>query len=572
MLPFISLLFQMFFYSIAVLYLATSICLLCIYLSIQMEISREAARRELELVSGKTGRYYHFSGLDRILTKGNPENDWYYSFLEEDEECSVNIDNDEAAGNEITVFINCKVNGADGTAMGIVGVGFRVDSLQALLKEYEDKYGVKAYLVNRDGMIEISTEQTGYQSADLFESCNFPQLKSAILAERKDTQSFWYQSPGVDGYLVTRFVQNLDWFLIIDHNTSALVTQQKRQLLALVSVAVIVIAFVLITITAIIRKYNKQIVKLTVKWEKEHQSIFQKATEQFYENIYELDITNNRAASEATEEYFESLGVSRGIPYDKSLHIIAQKQIKEEYRQGYIEMFSPDHVLALYQEGVENLRYDFQITTDGVNYYWMRIMAHIFTWEEDRSVRMLTYRQNIDEEKQREQFLFEKMQLDSLTGLLNKVATQENIRSLLPESPTTMFAFYIVDVDNFKQVNDSLGHAAGDEVLTEFAHTMKAQFRDNDTLGRIGGDEFVAFLPVEDPEMAERRAQALSVSLCRTVETGAGSCYITASIGVAIAPRDGTDFETLYRNADTALYRTKKNGKNGYTLYTGETG
>ena len=96
------------------------------------------------LVSARTNRYYHFNGLDRVLEKGNPENEWYYAFLEAGEEYSLNIDNDEAARNEITVFINAKITDQDGEIMGIVGVGFRVDTLQALLREYEEKFDVRA--------------------------------------------------------------------------------------------------------------------------------------------------------------------------------------------------------------------------------------------------------------------------------------------------------------------------------------------------------------------------------------------------------------------------------------------
>ena len=532
------------------------------------------------LVSANTGRYYHFNGLDRVLAEDDPENVWYYEFLESDEEYSLNIDNDEAASDEITTFINCKINDTGGQTLGVVGVGFRVGTLQELLRYYEENYDVKAYLVDRQGMIEISTDQTGYQASNLFESCDYPQLKDEILnagagmgdswSYDSDTQNFWYHGADVDGYLVTKYVESLEWFLIIDHDTSMLANQQTRQLALLIFVVILVVALVLVTITGIIRKYNSRIVKMTVEWEQEHQSVFKKATEQLYENIYELDITHNCAASEETEKYFESLGASRGTPFDESLQIIAKQQIKEEYRKGYIDTFSPEHVLEAYKNGTENLRYDFLISTDGVNYYWMRIMAHIYTWQADGSVRMMVYRQNIDEEKRREQYLFEKMQRDSLTGLLNQTATRENVRSLLLKMPEKLFAFYIFDLDNFKGVNDSFGHAVGDRVLVEFARILKAQFGEGEIVGRIGGDEFVAFQPLEENRAAEKKAVSLTEALHFTIKTEEGPCEITVSIGVAVAPQEGTDFETLYRNADTALYRIKKSGKGGFAVYFAE--
>lgn len=520
------------------------------------------------LVSARTNRYYHFNGLDRVLEKGNPENEWYYAFLEAGEEYSLNIDNDEAARNEITVFINAKITDQDGEIMGIVGVGFRVDTLQALLREYEEKFDVRAYLVAADGTIEISTDRTGYEATDLFADSQYAQLKDDILQNREDRQSFWYGEQGARGYLASQYVSNLGWYLLIDHDTADLNRQLTLQLLGAFVVLVVVVIFVLLTITGIIRKYNRQVVELTVFREQEHQAAFVKATEQLYENIYELDITHNRAASEATEAYFESLGAPKGPPFHEGLRIIAEKQIKEEFRQGYIDTFSPERVLEAHRQGTENLRYDFLISTDGTNYYWMRINAHIYTVTEDGSVRMLVCRQNIDAEKRREQYMLDRMQQDSLSGLFNKAATREHIRSML-KSPGP-FAFFILDIDNFKQVNDRFGHAIGDKVLLDFARTIRSQFRESDIVGRIGGDEFVAFLSVRDREVAEKKAQELTVVLRREIETDAGVCKIAASIGVALSPQSGADFESLYKSADIALYQVKKEGKNRYAFYPNE--
>lgn len=518
------------------------------------------------LVSAQTDRYYHFNGLDRVLAADNPENEWYYAFLTEGEEYSLNIDNDEAAKNEITVFINAKITDEKEQIMGIVGVGFRVDTLQRLLGDYEKEFGVRAYLVDREGTIEISTDRTGYEAAGLFEEVRYSGMQDNILKDTEGRQDIWYNGPEGKGYLASQYIPNLEWFLVIDHDTSALGRQLILQLIGAGLVLVLVIVSVLMTITSIIRKYNRQVIQLTIAREQEHQAAFVKATEQMYENIYELDITHNQAAGDATEEYFESLGVPKGASYNESLRIIADKQIKEEYRQGYIDTFSREHVLEVYRQGTENLRYDFMMSTNGVDYYWMRINAHIFTWKEDDSVRMMIYRQNIDAEKRREQFMFEKMQQDSLTGLYNKAATQEYICTLLSKT-FGHGAFFILDIDDFKQVNDSFGHAAGDNILIEFAHTIKEQFRDGDVVGRIGGDEFVAFMPVKEMADARKKARELSNSLCLAVDTDAGTCSITASIGVSVSPEAGRDFETLYKNADAALYETKKRGKRGFIFY-----
>lgn len=523
------------------------------------------------LVSVKTNRYYHFDkGIDRVLTDDNPENEWYYSFLEDSREYSLNIDNDEVqlANNEINIFINCKIFSPEGEVMGIVGVGLGVDTMQEIFRNYEDTFQLRSYLVSNNGILEISTTKTGFEKTGFFAEEVYKEYKQAILSNTEGTQSYWYDSGGRTGFLLARYVPTLEWFLIIDNDTSALEASLNRQFAISVAVIAIVIGSVLFIITGIIHKYNAQIVSLTVEKEKMHRTIFQTETEKLYENISELDITHNRMANEATESYFESLGVPKKLPYDKALRIIAEKQIKEEYREGYIQTFSPDNVLRAYQEGLESLSYDFMLTNDnGYTYYWMRITARIFYWEEDKSVRMMTYRQNIDSEKQRELMMYEKMRRDSLTGLYNKAATQKLTRRLLKENPERSYAFFILDIDSFKNVNDTYGHAIGDQVIVDFAERIKRQFREEDIVGRIGGDEFAAFVPIPSKDWVEAKAKALSQSLQYKYSNEQKSCFVSASIGVAVSPEAGTSFETLYQNADIALYQTKERGKNSYTVF-----
>ena len=103
--------------------------------------------------------------------------------------------------------------------------------------------------------------------------------------------------------------------------------------------------------------------------------------------------------------------------------------------------------------------------------------------------------------------------------------------------------------------------------IRSFTQTLFEYFRKDDTLGRIGGDEFVAFVRGVDYAGAMERAERLSLALCRTHISGSISWKLSASIGVVLSPGNATDAETLFKNADTALYQTKKRGKNGYTIF-----
>lgn len=521
------------------------------------------------LVSKSTSRYYYYNGLDRVLTKDNPENKWYYDFINSKEEYGIQIDNDEVANanNDITVFINCAIKGENQEVIGVVGVGFRVKNLQNLLAKYETEYGINTYLINESGTIEISSTDTGYKEKSIFDHEVFHDLQNDILNKDAKTQDFWYSSGKTKGYLVSRYINNLEWYLLINHDTSQLQRKLNTQIIGGFCVILAVIICVLIIITNIIKKYNRTIIQMTKKHEKEHRDIFQKATEQMFQNIIELDITHNCYGNSETEEFFEDLCVPKGTPYDQALKIVAKEQIKEEYREGYIKTFSPENVLNAYAAGIESLTYDFMISDDGLKYYWMRITARIFTWEEDNSVRMFSYRQNIDAQKTQEKKMLANLERDHLSGLFNKKSTQDKIIQKLHQHPFQMYAFFILDIDAFKLVNDRFGHAVGDHVIADFAYILKSQFSEQEIVGRIGGDEFVVFIPVKNFEEVEKTAAQLVKVLHHNYIEKDILCPISASIGVAIAPDAGNNFEELYKNADDALYQTKKKGKDDFTVY-----
>lgn len=302
----------------------------------------------------------------------------------------------------------------------------------------------------------------------------------------------------------------------------------------------------------------------------EYQKRLRQATEGLYENIFELDITHNCAYGKQTKEYFKRLGIPTDAPYNEALEEIAQKQIREDYVQGYLDTFKPENVIANYKKGNRNLTYDFLITDDGKNYRWMRIKAQIFFWKSDQALHLITYRQNIDAEKNREISLLEKAQMDLLSGLYNKKTVEEIIaRSLKADSQTeSRHALFLFDIDNFKTINDNLGHSFGDLVITEFAAGLKDQFRDTDIIGRIGGDEFVVLMKnCGSNEHISEKLREVCAQLGREYHGAKKNYLVSASVGAAVFPDHGKTYEALYEKADNALYISKAHGKNIFTIY-----
>ncbi len=525
------------------------------------------------LVSCATRRYYNFNGLDRVLTPDNPENDWYFRLLADDTDYEVVVDNDEVAGadNDITVFVNCKIHGRDGRLLGVVGVGLRIDSLQQLLAGYQETFGVNTYLTDRSGTIAISPEHTGYDGVPLLAVSGFD---GAILDQILDWQtedtprSFW--TPERKSFVVTRYLPDLEWHLVVEESTEELMHTLRTQVLATLSIILLIVAVILFIITHVIRSFNRQIISLTQSREAERRSVFAQATQEMFDDIYELDITHNRPADGAAEAYFQSLGLPPKTPYDECLRLIAARQIKEPFRQGYLNTFSPDHVQQAYENGQDSLRYEFLSSPDGQNDCWMRVTARLVRLESDGSLRMFVYRQNIDAEKRQEERLQAMARTDEMTGLLTKTATRRYIDRLLANAPSGRFAFFILDIDQFKSANDRFGHAFGDSVITSLSDLLRRAFPPGELIGRIGGDEFAVFLPVPDRQWVEQQAESLVRALRRTHTADGGDTWeISVSIGIALAPDHGRDFETLYRHADTALYETKARGRDGWTIYGG---
>ena len=160
-------------------------------------------------------------------------------------------------------------------------------------------------------------------------------------------------------------------------------------------------------------------------------------------------------------------------------------------------------------------------------------------------------------------------ELDKLTDLFNKTTMEKlcemKLRTFNENNlPNVYIAFYIIDLDHFKEVNDLLGHQFGDKVLAEFANGLRKVFRTNDCIGRFGGDEFVAIIDnLPQLEVVRRKAEQIrNLAFNLTVE--GKTKFVTASIGIAIAPFEGRDYETLFRVADEAVYWVKNNGKNGH--------
>lgn len=162
---------------------------------------------------------------------------------------------------------------------------------------------------------------------------------------------------------------------------------------------------------------------------------------------------------------------------------------------------------------------------------------------------------------------------DSLTGLPNRVLLNDRLEMAINSAKREkrMLGILFIDLDRFKNVNDSLGHSLGDQILKEMGSRLSAVITTGDTVSRLGGDEFVVLFPkIKDEDNLVDLAQKLSESLREPYQLNDISLHITPSIGIAMYPTDGSDTDTLIKNADAAMYLAKEKGRNNFQFYTPE--
>lgn len=176
---------------------------------------------------------------------------------------------------------------------------------------------------------------------------------------------------------------------------------------------------------------------------------------------------------------------------------------------------------------------------------------------------------NIDKEKRKSQFLQNQVERDPLTKLLNKDAARKYAEEYLSSAaPTIHAALMIIDLDNFKSVNDRHGHMFGDAVLSQTASQLRKLFRADDVVARIGGDEFLVLMKGNPSlDLIKERCRRLVDSLHRLLHSLAPDCSLSCTVGVAVSPDHGTVYTELFRHADQALYQAKSRGKNSYLVY-----
>jgi|GEM_PF-2285935 len=273
------------------------------------------------------------------------------------------------------------------------------------------------------------------------------------------------------------------------------------------------------------------------------------------------------------------------INYDK-LTVMASPQFKEKFGWSLPRHYwgdeEPDLIKVFEEDRQEFLKelsdiyggkidgeFIARICKSGGTPCWCKILYHVMRidGEQKRLIGKIT---DIDVEMKEKQSLLKKAQMDALSGLYNKESFRFKCVDYLTRHPAMNSAIVFFDVDNFKDINDRLGHAAGDGALRDISDKMKLVFSNRDILGRFGGDEFCALLKDVREEELKRTLDGLLKELRLEYGDGYQEVLMSVSIGAVLSSQFGNNFDKLLEYADKAQYYAKEKGKNSYALYNSD--
>lgn len=295
-----------------------------------------------------------------------------------------------------------------------------------------------------------------------------------------------------------------------------------------------------------------------------HEKCFRALAEQTGKLIFDWDLTTNRISCLSD---FRSIFGRDPFTNGTADEAISQEVIHEEDRKVFRDVFSN----IMQGKPVHNAV--FRILDENDSYHWCSLNGLVVDDERGRPFKAIGSLESIDEQLRREGDLRRLAETDSLTGLYNKATTEFLIEEALSEPIVKghLHALLIIDVDNFKNINDNFGHLYGDTVLSALSDILKHTFRSEDIVGRLGGDEFFVFVKnFASVELLYARAEAICNQFRHTYVENGQAVHISASVGLAIFPAHGETFDALYQNADIALYTVKANGKDNFFLYDGQ--
>lgn len=213
------------------------------------------------LIPSKTNTYYYYKGINKVINPQDTHDVWYYDFLNSSKNYELAVDSDQVNNDALTLFVNCKIFNDNKELMGVVGVGVKMANLQELLDQYEKEYDLKAVLINKEGIVQVDSDEKNIERSNAFDDPEISPFKEEILNNTKGVRIFWYPEGGSDHCLIATYIEDLDWYIIIEKNTEVL----QKELIVQMNINFLwiatIILLVLLIISYVIHCFNRLLLK-----------------------------------------------------------------------------------------------------------------------------------------------------------------------------------------------------------------------------------------------------------------------------------------------------------------------
>lgn len=283
-----------------------------------------------------------------------------------------------------------------------------------------------------------------------------------------------------------------------------------------------------------------------------------------FANVFEVDLTTNKMLN-VDKTWMKEMQLQENSTYDDWTDRFV-KSMHPDYMY-IIDMKTRENMLDCFYHDQKEIVCEYRKLTDG-EYRWIHSVTRMYQHKANGHIIACTSMKDIEEEKRKEAQWRYKAERDLLTGVYNHSTVVSMINARLKKQPNTQHAFIIMDLDNFKDINDLYGHMYGDLVLKNVSARLIDYFQHKSIIGRIGGDEFVVFLSEVDDQMAViSLCEKFCDDLSSSTYTYLKNAQVSVSIGIAFYDKAQICFDDLYHEADIAMYYGKYNGKNQCSVY-----
>lgn len=310
---------------------------------------------------------------------------------------------------------------------------------------------------------------------------------------------------------------------------------------------------------------------VTELMELEAQRESSRLSRQMFDNVLEADLSNNTLLSTEESDWIALMGVNEESRFTQTIKEMADQFVHPDCVEAFLNYYDLEKLRSNYNYGIADFEHLTLLRRDlnTQQYRWVEFRSRVYHSRVSNTLRITIFLKDVDEQVRSKQKLLHEASIDALTGLYNRSNVLKQIGDFLAQEDCGQtHALLFIDLDSFKQINDSWGHQFGDHVLKNTADRLREIFRNDDVFGRIGGDEFLVFLRnVSSKQAVEQRAHEVIRALPCSYDKDNQQIRVTCSVGIAMCRGGQVTAEQLYAHADEAMYRAKENGRDQLYFY-----